>query len=59
MSNITAENLERNSEQINQGNGQLNSYEENNSSINSKQPHIVKVYRKNKYSAPDMSRIDK
>ena len=59
MSNITAENLERNSEQINQGNGQLNSYEENNSSINSKQPHIVKIYRKNKYSAPDMSRIDK
>ncbi len=59
VSNMTAENLERNREEIMQGNGQLNSNEDNNSSINYKQPHIVKVYRKNKYSAPDITRIDK
>ena len=59
VSNMTAENLERNREEIMQSNGQLNSNEDNNSSINYKQPHIVKVYRKNKYSAPDITRIDK
>ena len=56
-SNMTAENLERNREDI--GNGQLNSNEDNNITINTRQPHIVKVYRKNKYSAPDITRIDK
>ena len=40
--------------------GQINTNEENNiinepKSIN---PHIVKVFRKNKYSAPDITRID-
>ena len=60
VANMTAENLERNSEQIMHGNGQLNSFDDNNSSYNnSRQPHIVKVYRKNKYSMPDISRIDK
>ena len=40
--------------------GQLNSNEENSVTNGSKQPqpHIVKVYRKNKYSAPDITRMD-
>ena len=59
LSNMTAENLERNREDIMQGNGQINSNDDNNTSINTRQPHIVKVYRKNKYSAPDISRIEK
>ena len=58
VSNMTAENFERNREDI-QGNGQINSNEDNNASNNSRQPHIVKVYRKNKYSAPDITRMDK
>ena len=59
ISNMTAENLERNNEQIMKGNSQLNPNEENNTSINIRQQHIVKVYRKNKYSAPDITRIEK
>ena len=41
--------------------GQINSYEENNVSNSSRppQPHIVKVYRKNKYSAPDITKSEK
>ena len=61
ISNLTAENGEKNIEQEVQGNmGQLNSNEENNITNGSKQPqpHIVKVYRKNKYSAPDITRMD-
>ena len=58
ISNMTAENFERNNEQIMQGTN-FNSNEEMNTSINFRQPHIVKVYRKNKYSAPDITRIDK
>ena len=59
MANMTAENLDRNSEQFIPGTGQLISYDDNNSSYNSRQPHIVRVYRKNKYSVPDLSRTDK
>ena len=59
LSNMTAENLERNREDIIQGNPQINSNDENNTSINTRQPHIVKVYRKNKYSAPDINRMEK
>ena len=59
-SNISAENLDRNNEQNMQGNNApLYSSEENNISINSNQPHIVKIYRKNKLSAPDITRMDK
>ena len=58
VSNMTADNLERNNEQVMQGINFI-SNEDNNTSINYKQPHIVKVYRKNKYSAPDITRIDK
>ena len=41
--------------------GQINSYEENNVSNSSRppQPHIVKAYRKNKYSAPDITNSEK
>ena len=62
ITNLTAENGEKNN--IDQGiqgvMGQLNSNEENNVTNGSKQPqpHIVKVYRKNKYSAPDITRMD-
>ena len=59
MANMTAENLDRNSEQFIPGTGQLISYDDNNFSYNSRQPHIVRVYRKNKYSVPDLSRTDK
>ena len=59
VSNMTAENIERNADQIMRGNGQFNSNDDNNTSINTRQPHIVKVYRKNKYSAPDITRSDK
>ena len=58
--NLSAENLDRNNEQSLQGNNApLYSNEENNISINSNQPHIVKIYRKNKLSAPDITRMDK
>ena len=59
LTNMTADNFERNNEHIMKGNAQINANEENNTSMNSKQPHIVKVYRKNKYSAPDISRVEK
>jgi len=59
-SNLSAENLDRNNEQNIQGNNTaLYSNEENNISINSNQPHIVKIFRKNKLSAPDITRMDK
>ena len=59
-SNLSAENLDRNNEQNMQGNNTgLYSNEENNISINSNQPHIVKIFRKNKLSAPDITRMDK
>ena len=61
ISNLTAENGEKNIDQGIQGvMGQLNSNEENSVTNGSKQPqpHIVKVYRKNKYSAPDITRMD-
>ena len=57
-SNITVENGDKN---INQDiKGQLNTNEENNNTIEEKSqnPHIVKVFRKNKFSAPDIIRID-
>ena len=57
-SNITVENGDKN---INQDiKGQLNTNEENNNIIEEKSqnPHIVKVFRKNKFSAPDIIRID-
>ena len=58
VSNLTVENGDKNIEQNMKG--QINTNEENNiinepKSIN---PHIVKVFRKNKYSAPDITRID-
>ena len=58
ISNLTVENGDKNIEQNMKG--QINTNEENNiinepKSIN---PHIVKVFRKNKYSAPDITRID-
>ena len=60
INNLTAENGEKNVEQGVQGViSQLNSNEENTISNGSKpQPHIVKVYRKNKFSAPDITRMD-
>ena len=59
-SNLSAENLDRNNEQNKQENNTaLYSNEENNISINSNQPHIVKIFRKNKLSAPDITRMDK
>ena len=57
-SNLTVENGDKN---INQDiKGQLNTNEENNNTIEEKSqnPHIVKVFRKNKFSAPDIIRID-
>ena len=57
-SNLTVENGDKN---INQDiKGQLNTNEENNNIIEEKSqnPHIVKVFRKNKFSAPDIIRID-
>ena len=58
--NMTADNLERNIEPTIQRAGNLNLVDENsNPPIDTKQPHIVKVYRKNKYSAPDITRIEK
>ena len=57
-SNLTVENGDKN---INQDiKGQLNTNEENNNTIEEKSqnPHIVKVFRKNKFSAPDVIRID-
>ena len=57
-SNLTVENGDKN---INQDSkGQLNTNEENNNIIEEKSqnPHIVKVFRKNKFSAPDIIRID-
>jgi len=60
VSNLSAENLERNNEQNIQGNNApLYSNEENNISNNSNQPHIVKIFRKNKLSAPDITKMDK
>ena len=60
ISNLSAENFDRNNEQNIQGNNApLYSSEENNISINSNQPHIVKIFRKNKLSAPDITRMDK
>ena len=59
VGNMTSENLEGINDQLMQGNIQLNSNEENNLSNNPRQPHIVKIYKKNKYSAPDINRIDK
>ena len=58
ISNLTADNGEKNVEQGVQG--QINTNEDNNVSngIKQPQPHIVKVYRKNKYSAPDITRMD-
>ena len=60
-SNLTAENNDKNLEQIQSNkNGQLNTNEENNGNNGGKQPHphIVKVYRKNKFSAPDLNSMD-
>ena len=60
-SNLTMENNEKNIEQIQSNKkGQLNTNEENNVNNGAKQPHphIVKVYRKNKYSAPDLNMVD-
>ena len=60
-SNLTAENGEKNIDQgIIDNIGQLNVNEDNNiiNAYKQPQPHIVKVYRKNKYSAPDITRMD-
>ena len=60
-SNLTMENNEKNIEQIQSNKkGQLNTNEENNVNNGAKlpHPHIVKVYRKNKYSAPDLNMVD-
>ena len=62
IANLTGENGEK----VEQGISpmkQLNSNEENNYPTNrvnqnQPQPHIVKIYRKNKYSAPDITRMD-
>ena len=62
IANLTGENGEK----VEQGQSpmiQLNSNEENNYptnrvNLNQPQPHIVKIYRKNKYSAPDITRMD-
>lgn len=57
-SNLTVENGDKNIHQDIKG--QLNTNEENNNTIEEKSqnPHIVKVFRKNKFSAPDIIRID-
>ena len=57
-SNLTVENGDKN---INQDiKGQLNTNEENNNTIEEKSqnPHIVKVFRKNKFSAPDITKAE-
>ena len=58
ISNLTVENGDKNIEQNMKG--QINVNEENNITNETKSinPHIVKVFRKIKYSAPDISRID-
>ena len=61
MSNLTAENGEKTMEQGQSLIKPLSSNEENNylsNRGNQPQPHIVKIYRKNKYSAPDITRMD-
>ena len=60
-SNLTAEINTKNMEQIQSNKtAQLNTYEENNGNNGGKQPqpHIVKVFRKNKFSAPDLNTMD-
>ena len=56
--NLTLENGDKNLEIGTKG--QINTNEENNgiNETKSQNPHIVKVFRKNKFSAPDITRID-
>ena len=56
--NLTLENGDKNLELGTKG--QINTNEENNgmNETKSQNPHIVKVFRKNKFSAPDITRID-
>ena len=56
--NLTLENGEKNLEIGTRG--QISTNEENNgiNETKSVNPHIVKVFRKNKFSAPDITRID-